>query len=405
MMAAGGAAMPWQETCVMDQRIGFIVARRQGEESMATLCRHFGISRKTGHKWWARYQAEGAAGLEDRPRAPHSNPRAIGDDVVEAVMTVRQRHPSWGPRKVKAWLEDRAPDRTWPAASTIGTLFDRAGLTRPRRRRRRTAPQSAPLAACRGPNDVWCADFKGWFLTGDGTQVEPFTLSDGHSRFLIRCKAVGRADELHVWPILAEAFHEYGLPQVVRSDNGPPFASLAAAGLSRLAVKLIKAGVLPQRIAPGKPQQNGRHERLHLTLKQDTACPPARSLAEQIARFERFRHLYNHERPHEALGQVPPARIYVPSPRPFDGMLRSPDYPDPARVRRVRHCGAIKWRGEEIFVSQALCGEPVGLFPIADDVWLVKYGPLVLGSLKGREGFIRIGPGRPSRPDPTPNKP
>jgi putative transposase len=397
--------MPWKETCVMDQRIGFIVACSAGEESMAALCRHFGISRKTGHKWLARYRAQGAVGLEDRPRAPHTNPRALTGEVAEAVMVVRQRHPSWGPRKVKAWLEDRDPDQVWPAASTIGALFDRAGLTRPRQRRRRTAPQSTPLAACREPNDVWCADFKGWFLTGDGTQVEPFTLSDGHSRFLLRCEALGRTDAAHVWPILAGAFREYGLPRVLRSDNGPPFASLAAAGLSRLAVKLLKAGVLPNRIAPGKPQQNGRHERLHLTLKQDTACPPAPSLAEQIARFERFRHVYNTERPHEALGQVPPARVYQHSPRPFDGVLRSPDYPEPARVRRVRHCGAIKWRGEEIFVSQALTGEPVGLFPIADDVWLIKYGPVVLGTMKGRQGFIRIGPGRPSRPDATRNTP
>jgi len=262
----------------MDQRIGFIVACREGEESVAALCRHFGISRKTGHKWWARYRAEGACGLEDRPRAPHSNPRALADDVVAALLAVRQRHPSWGSRKVKAWLEDRAPERSWPAASTIGLVFDRAGLSRPRQRRRRVAPQSMPLAACSAPNDVWCADFKGWFLTGDRTQVEPFTLSDGSSRFLFRCEAVGRTDETHVWPILTAAFCEYGLPRVLRSDNGPPFASLAAAGLSRLAVKLLKAGVLPERIAPGKPQQNGRHERLHLTLKQDTACPPARSL-------------------------------------------------------------------------------------------------------------------------------
>ena len=247
-------------------------------------------------------------------------------------------------------------------------------------------------------------DFKGWFLTGDGTHVEPLTISDGHSRFLIRCAVVGRTDEAHVWPILEAAFREHGLPQVLRSDNGPPFASLAAAGLSRLAVKLIKAGVMPERIAPGKPQQNGRHERMHLTLKQDTACPPARSLAEQMVRFERFRHVYNTERPHEALGQVPPARVDRSSPRPFDGVLRAPDYPDQTQLRRVRHCGAIKWRGEEVFISQALTGEPIGLFPIADDVWLVKYGPVVLGTMKGREGFIRIGPGRPSRAHPSRNK-
>ena len=165
-------------------------------------------------------------------------------------------------------------------------------------------------------------------------------------------------------------------------------------------MNLIKAGVMPERIEPGKPQQNGRHERLHLTLKQDTAAPPAGSLAEQTARFERFRQIYNTERPHEALGQVPPAQVYRPSPRPFDGVLRSPDYPDEAGVRKVRQCGAVKWQGREIFISQALSGEPVGLFPIADDVWLVKYGAVVLGTMKGKQGFIRIGPGQPSRTNP-----
>jgi putative transposase len=395
--------MPWRETCAMDERTCFVGACLAGEETISELCRHFGISRKTGQKWLSRYRREGPAGLSDRSRAPLTNPRAVVAEVIDAVVGIRRRHPSWGPRKVKAWLEDHQPEAAWPAASTIGSLLDRAGLTRPRVRRRRAAPQSVPLAACTAPNDVWCADFKGWFLTGDGTHVEPFTVSDGHSRFLIRCQAVGRADEGHVWPVLAEAFREYGLPRALRSDNGPPFASLATAGLSRLAVKLIKAGVTPDRIEPGKPQQNGRHERLHLTLKQETAMPPARSLAEQMARFERFREIYNTERPHEALGQIPPARIYMPSPRRFDGALRSPDYSDQALVRRVRRNGGVKWRGDELFVSEVLAGEPVGLFPIADDVWLVKYGPLVLGTIKGRQGFIRIGAGRPSRPDPARN--
>jgi len=192
-----------------------------------------------------------------------------------AVLAVRHRYRSWGPRKVKAWLEAREPGRDWPAANTIGGLFDRAGLTRPRQRRRRVQPQSFPFSACRAANDVWCADFKGWFLTGDGTHVEPRTLSDGHSRYLLRCQAVGRADDAHVWPVFEACFHEFELPLAVRSDNGPPFASRAVAGLSRLAVKLIKVGVKPERIEPGKPQQNGRHERMHLTLKQETASPPA----------------------------------------------------------------------------------------------------------------------------------
>jgi len=390
--------MPWRETCAMDQRLRFVLACVDGLESVSSLCRQYGISRKTGHKWLSRYRATGVDGLCERSRAPSCNGRGLEAEVIAAVLSVRHRYPSWGPRKVKAFLEDRQPGQSWPASSTIGELFDRTGLTRPRKRRRRVPPQSAPLAACRAPNDVWCADFKGWFLTGDGTHVEPFTVSDGYSRFLIRCEAVARSDAAHVWPVLEAAFADYGLPRALRSDNGPPFASRAAGGLSPLAVKLIKAGVLPERIEPGKPQQNGRHERLHLTLKQDTAAPPARSLAEQIDRFEDFREIYNTQRPHEALKQRPPGRVYLPAPRQFDGTLRAPDYPDEAQVRRVRSNGTIKWQGDLIFISEALTGEPVGLFPAAENTWIVKYGPVVLGTMKGREGFIRSRGGRPSTP-------
>lgn len=389
--------MAWRETCIMDQKMCFIAACLEGEESVSSLCRHFGISRNTGHKWLSRYRAEGVGGLADRSRAPLTRPGSVDADIAAMVLSVRHRYPSWGPRKVKAWLEARHPWTAIPAASTIGGLFDGAGLTRPRKRRRRVAPSTSPLAACRAANDVWCADFKGWFLTGDGIRVDPFTLSDAHSRYLIRCQAVGRVDGAHVWPVLASAFHEHGLPRVLRTDNGPPFAGMGVAGLTRFAVKLIKAGVMPDRIEPGKPQQNGRHERMHLTLKQDTASPPASGLAEQMARFRLFQQTYNDERPHEALGQVPPATVYKPSPRAFDGVLRSPDYDTDAEVRRVRTKGGVKWRGEEIFISEALAGEPVGLFPIGDDVWLVKYGLLVLGTMKGREGFIRISPGKVDR--------
>lgn len=383
--------MAWDKTCVMDQRLQFVAACLEGLENLSELCRQYGISRKTGDKWLRRYRAAGPVGLHDRSRRPHSNPRAVEAAVIEEVLSVRRRY-GWGPRKVKAFLEDRHPEQDWPAASTIGDLFDRTGLTRPRKRRRRVAPQSAPLAACRRPNDVWCADFKGWFLTGDGTQVDPFTLSDGYSRFLICCEAVARPDGAHVWPLLEAAFYEYGLPWALRSDNGAPFASRAVAGLSDLAVKLIKAGVLPERIAAGQPQENGRHERLHLTLKQDTASPPARSLAEQIECFEWFREIYNTQRPHEALGQVPPGRVYQRSPRQFDGVLRSPEYPSDAEIRRVRSNGTIKWKGELMFLSEALIGEPVGLVQLSDTVWLVKYGPVELGIMRGRQGFLPRGP-------------
>ncbi len=381
--------MVWKETCVMDERLRFVAACLEGSETVLDLCHRFGISRKTGYKWLGRYESEGAGGLSDRSRAPHTNPRALDGELVLEILAVRHRYPSWGPRKVKAWLEDNRGERAWPPASSIGNLFDRAGLTRPRKRRRRSPPQSLPFSACRAPNDIWCVDFKGWFLTGDGIQVDPLTISDSYSRYLLRCEAVGRTDRAHVWPVFAAAFGEFGLPRAVRSDNGPPFASRGAAGLSRLAVQLIKAGILPERIAPGKPQQNGRHERMHLTLKQDTASPPARSLAEQIVRFQDFRRIYNHERPHEALGQVPPGRLYRASPRVWDGVLRSPDYPDTVAARRVRGNGEIKWKGRAIFVSKALRGEPVGLYEIDEDVWLIKYGPILLGTLKGRDRWKR----------------
>jgi transposase InsO family protein len=373
----------------MDERLRFVAACLEGSETVLELCHRFGISRKTGYKWLGRYEIEGVGGLSDRSRAPHSNPRALDGEVVSEVLAVRHRYPTWGPRKVKAWLEDNRGERDWPPASSIGNLFDRAGLTRPRKRRRRIPPQSVPFSACRAPNDVWCVDFKGWFLTGDGIQVDPLTISDAHSRYLLRCEAVGRTDRAHVWPVFEAAFREFGLPLAVRSDNGPPFAGRGVAGLSRLAVQLIKAGIRPERIAPGKPQQNGRHERMHLTLKQDTASPPARSLAEQIVRFRDFQRIYNDERPHEALGQVPPARLYRASPRLWDGVLRSPDYPGQVSVRRVRSNGEIKWKSRSIFISKALRGEPVGLHQIDDNAWFIKYGPILLGTLKGRDRWRR----------------
>ena len=388
--------MAWKETCVMDERLCFVAACLDGSESVSELCSHFDISRKTGYKWLARYRLEGVVGLEDRPRSPHSNSRAVDLETVDEVIAVRHEFPTWGPRKVRAHLLDKHPERAWPAASTIGNIFDRAGLTKARKRRKRTPPQSFPFQAVQAPNDAWCIDFKGWFLTGDGTHVEPLTISDAHSRYLIACDPVGKTDEAHVWPVLDRAFREHGLPHAMRSDNGPPFAGRSVAGLSRLAVKLIKAGIRPERIAPGKPQQNGRHERMHLTLLQDTASPPARSLADQIRRFRHFMHVFNTERPHEALGQIPPARVHELSPRSYDGELRSPDYDDEAEIRRVRRKGEIKWRGRLVFVSEVLAGEPVGLYRIGEDTWLVKYGPIVLGTLKGRGRIAKI-TARPAR--------
>jgi transposase InsO family protein len=380
--------MGWKETCAVDERMRFVIAVEKREDSFAAICRQFRVSRRVGYKWIARFEEDGAEGLFDRSRAPLHHSQAISDEIAGRCLAVRRAHPSWGPLKVLAFLERRAPRTAWPAASTIGALFDREGLTVKRKLRHRSPPSSAPFADCGAANDVWCIDFKGWFLTGDGKKCEPLTITDAYSRYLLRCQALARNDTDHVWPVLDAAFREFGLPLHLRSDNGSPFASRGAGGLSRLSVKLIKAGVLPERIAPGKPQQNGRHERMHLTLLQDTADPPAPSLREQLKRLRDFQRIYNEERPHQALDDATPADHYAASPRRFDGILREPEYDGDHEVRRVRHNGDIRWRNRTIYVNHALVGEPVGLAE-NDTGWIVSYGPIVLGTIAHQDDRLR----------------
>jgi transposase InsO family protein len=382
--------MGWTETCAVDERMRFMLAVETQAEPFAAVCRRFRVSRKTGYKWLERYRAEGVLGLIDRSRAPLTHADAVPAAVLEECLVVRRAHPTWGPVKVRAWLDRHKPEIAWPATSTIGELFDSEGLTVKRRLRRRSPPSSAPFAHCGTANDLWCMDFKGWFLTGDGTHCEPLTLSDAHSRYLLRCQVVGRTDDDHVWPVLDAAFREFGLPRALRSDNGAPFASRGAGGLSKLSVKVIKAGIVPERIAPGKPQQNGRLERLHLTLLQDTANPPARSLRQQLERFHAFQRLYNEERPHAALRNDTPADHYAVSPRRWDGVLREPEYTtDDHVVRRVRHNGEIRWQGHTIYISIALVGEPIALVEDEDGNWNVFYGPIGLGIIAHGDDRLR----------------
>jgi transposase InsO family protein len=381
--------MVWKETCAMEERIRFVDAVVDNAEPFAAICRRFGVSRKTGYKWLARYQADGIEGLKDQSRAPLHHAQTMTAAMAEQCLVVRRAHPSWGPVKVKAWLEERRPRSAWPAASTIGALFDREGLTVKRVLRRRSPPSSVPFAQCAMANDVWCIDFKGWFVTGDGKRCEPLTLSDAYSRYLLRCQALARTDGDHVWPVLDAAFREFGLPLRLRSDNGSPFASIGAGGLSQLSVKVIKAGVVPERIAPGKPQQNGRLERLHLTLLQDTASPPARTLRAQLDRLRSFQRVYNEERPHQALDNEVPAARYAASPRRFDGILREPDYSAEHEVRRVRHNGEIRWLGNTIYITAALVGEPIGLIENDGGDWSVSYGPISLGVIAHGDNRLR----------------
>ena len=402
--------MPWRDTQKMEERLSFIsdwrrLVRSTQEVSMAELCRNYGVSRKSGYALVARYEEKGVAAFNDASHAAHHHPNAVTRLRARTIVGARQEHPTWGPKKIKAWLERKHPNRSWPVESTIGEILDRHGLVKRRRLRRRVAPSQHRLTAALAPNDVWGVDFKGWFRTGDGMRCDPFSLSDLMSRYVLRLQAVGRTDTDHVWPIFDAAFREFGVPKIVRSDNGPPFASNGVAGLSRLAVRLIKAGITPERIDLGKPQQNGRHERLHLTVKTDTASPPAATVRAQQRRFDSFRRLFNEERPHEALGQTPPAEHYVPGGRSYRGRLTEPAYPADQEVRRVRTTGEIKWQGSLVFLGEALIGEPVGIEETEDALFLVSYGPIQLGWLDNDANFTARRAGVDPSPAPQPQPP
>jgi putative transposase len=374
--------MPWPEVCPMDARMRFVAAVRAGEDSMTALCEEYGVSRRIGYKWLARYAAEGPRGLQERRPGPRRVPWAISQAQAEAIVGLRRQRPSWGPKKLRAKLLARAPEQHWPALSTIGDLLQREGLSPRRKRRRRATPTPGGVPPILAPNDVWCIDFKGWFRTGDGAQCYPLTVTDAFSRYLLCCRTTS-PDYAGCRREFERLFRECCLPQVILSDNGPPFASLAAGGLSRLSVWWIKLGSTPVRIVPGKPQQNGRHERMHKTLKAETAQPPAATLAAQQRRFDHFRAEFNHERPHEALGQVVPATVYTPSPRPYPARLADPAYARDFELRRVRSNGEIKWQGELIFIAQPLAGEVIGLRENDDGDAEAYFGPVQLGTIDG----------------------
>jgi transposase InsO family protein len=383
--------MPWKETCPMSERAEFIVECARGELSMSELCRKYEISRKTGYKWWERFHAGGRPALRDRSRAAATHPNTTPEAVERMVVELRKAHPTWGPRKLGAWLQLHHPRMPRPSPSTIGAIVARAGLVRRRRRRQGPPPYAAPFGNYTAPNAIWCADFKGGFALGNGRRCHPLTLSDGYSRYLLRCEGLRRTDEPSVRPIFESAFAEFGRPHTIRTDNGPPFATVAAGGLSRLAIWWIKLGIRAERIAPGQPQQNGRHERLHRTLKADTTKPPALTLADQQRVFDRFRRVYNDERPHEALGQRPPATIYTPSPRPYPIRLREPAYPATYQLRRVGHDGAVHWRSHTLYLAETLADETIGFEEIDNDVWRLYFADVPLGVLTGHR-FQRLGP-------------
>jgi transposase InsO family protein len=391
--------MPFAETCRMEERIRMLLDYETGNWGVSELCRRYGVCRDTFYEWRRRRASGAADWFQDRSHAPQHCPHATPADLKEAVIGLRRRFPHLGPRKLLAMLERRDPATSWPAASTIGDILKQAGLITPVKRRRRPIDQRRPFAAVTAANDEWAVDFKGWFRTLDGQRIDPLTMTDSHSRFLLAVRDA-RASIASVQPIFAAAFQAYGLPLSIRCDNGSPFGSQGAGGLTRLSAWWLKLGIEVRFIHPAAPHENGRHERMHRTLQEQTAQPPAQNARRQQARFDAFRRHFNEERPHEALGQRVPAEFYTPSLRAMPEWIE-PCYDAHHEVRRVNRNGEIKWHGERIFISEALVNELVGMSELETGDQLVRFCSLEIGLLRRRGGFMRFGPPREQPTEPT----
>lgn len=379
--------MPWKETCVKNERTIMISEYISGDFSIAELARRRGISRKTVYKWIARYERSPGQGLQDESRAAHHHPNAISARVEAAILEWKARRPLWGAPKIHSKLDGLAD---CPAESTVSNVLRRHGLTRRVRRRGQRGGNAGPLAGLLGPNELWCVDFKGWFRLGNGERCDPLTLSDAYSRYLLCCQGiVGATGQVVVQALMEGIFREYGLPRAIRSDNGPPFASTGLGGLSRLSVWWLRLGIGLERIEPGHPEQNGRHERMHRTLKEAVLKPPGAHHAAQQKAFNAFRQEFNHERPHEALNQHTPASVYTPSARNYPARLLEPEYPEGWEKRRIRSNGEFRWRGGLIYVSQALIGQWVGLEPAGNGSWKAYFMRQELGRIDPLRGRVQ----------------
>lgn len=380
--------MPWKEKSPMDERLMMMSDWLGGLYTVTELSLMYEVSRKTIYKWTDRYDKYGVDGLMDRGRAPHVHPNRTDDEVLRRLVQLKREHMSWGPKKLIASLMMSDPDVRWPSVSTAEKWLKRNGLVKRRRYRRRVPPYSEPFLNCDKPNRVWSADYKGQFRTGDGHLCYPLTISDNTSRYLLSCRGLHSPCYADTRQWFEWTFREYGLPEAIRNDNGTPFAGRGLTGLSRLSVWWIKLGIRPERIEAGKPYQNGRHERMHRTLKEDTANPPAVSLSAQQERFEEFRRLYNEDRPHEALGQRPPTTAYEPSDKRYIEKVRGPQYDEGIEVRRVKRGGEIIFKGSSYFITEVLAGEQVGLREVSDGCHKVHFGFHPIGIIDLRLGKI-----------------
>jgi putative transposase len=389
--------MPWREASPMSERVRFIHDYQLGVYTMTELCERYSVSRKTGYKWIRRFLEGGYDALKDRSRRPHSCPHKTPDRCVQAILEKKKRHPRWGAKKIIPRLKKKHPDKRWPAISTGSAILERHGLVNPRTPSRKRGHPGKPDTPMDKPNAVWTIDFKGQFKTRDGIYCYPLTLADGCSRYILGCQAFLSPCLADTKRTMTKVFREFGLPDIIRSDNGTPFASSAIGRISTLSVWWIRLGIFPELIELAHPEQNGRHERMHRTLKAETARPPAANLSAQQRRFNAFRTEYNEERPHEALGQKTPASVYTPSTRPFPEHIPPIEYPGHFEVRRVSRNGGIRWNSNWVNVSHVLGEEHVGLEEVDDYLWNVYFGPVWLGRFHEKELVIEDALGRKKR--------
>lgn len=388
--------MPWIETCVMEERIRLIMTLLEGTYSMTELCFYYNISRKTGYKWLSRYMQSGIEGLKNLSRAPINHPHEITPQTKDSILAVKKRFPNWGARKIRDRLERTHPSwHHYPAISTIGLFLKKQGLTRHFKPRNKCSPTELPLTVGQYSNHVWSSDFKGHFRTGNGCRCNPLTISDHFSRYLLCCIHLDTNNYELTKKQFERIFRKYGLPEVIRTDNGSPFACTGIGGLSRLSYWWIRLGIYPERIEPGHPEQNGRHERMHKTLKDSTASPPANNIAQQQKRFDAFLEEYNEFRGHEALQMRTPSECYSSSPRPYPSCLSRINYPAHMRVRRVQMHGDIILKDRRIFLTQSLYNEYVGIEQIDEDTSLIWYCNYLLGYLDHKEWKITAAKSRP----------
>jgi putative transposase len=381
--------MPFSEITAVDERCRFVTTYLSDVVSMSDLCAEYRISRPTGYKWVERYRQYGPAGLYDRSRAPHDCPHRMDDEVAQWMLQDRRQHPTWGARKIVRRFKTRFPKQHAPSPSAVAELFNREGLSRPAKRTRRPHRAGGQHPNAINPHDLWTIDFKGQFRTGDRHYCYPLTIMDCASRYLLACRGALNTCGHWVIPFMDRLFKEHGLPHSIHSDNGAPFCSFnSIAGLSRLSVHWLKLGITIERSRPGCPQDNPIHERMHRTLKADTARPPATNLRTQQTRFDHFTHEYNRERPHEGIEERIPAQLYRSSPRPYPARLPEPEYPGHFEQRRIASNGCLKLKGNVLFIGAVFSGEELGLEEVDDGIWHIHFYHHLLARLDERNWKI-----------------